>query len=1019
MSSLFESLTDNFYRWERRGRGWQVWTSAVELEPPFEPFYHHYTRSNPTFDDGHKPTVMSSFVKKIVGRQPETATTANSTPDLICSEPEPQYSQETYTLVHIKITLPPDLIIDKDTSEKFLLALSRAICLIAFEVIGLADVITFQIVCRDADYTLVSEQLRAYFPDIILERLEPDEESLTKYWNGDESLVIDFALSDEFMRPIRTYKTFDVDPLIAITGALGSLRDGEMAALQILFHAAQQPWADNIMRAVTDGEGHSFFLDAPEMSALCKEKIERPLFAAVIRAGAVSADLARSGAILQNIAGALAQYSNPGSNEFIPLDNEDYDDNSHELSFLARSTYRSGMILNSRELVSLVHIPSNSVRTEKLKRATGRTKAAPQSALGHQLILGENVHRERRVQVSLSPEQRVRHMHVIGATGTGKSTLLLNLIRQDMQNGNGVGVIDPHGDLIDRILEHVPENRFDDVMLFDPAATNYPIGFNILSAHSEIEKNILASDLGAVFRRLSTSWGDQMTSVLGNAILAFLESSQGGTLLDLRRFLIEPEFRTTFLKTVQDPEVIYFWQNEFPILSGKPQASILTRLDTFLRPKIIRNIVSQKENRINFDEILNQGKIVLVKLSQGLIGEENSYLLGAFIVSKVHQVVMGRQELGEKDRRDFYLYIDEFQNFITPSMAAVLSGARKYHLGLILSHQDLEQLWKRDSEVANSVISNPGTRVCFRLGDFDARKLEQGFSSFTAADLQNLSVGEAICRIDRSDYDFNLHALPVPDIDSDLARQRRGLLTVLSREKYARQRKEVEAEFSMAEPKAETPPSMPRKFVGDRQDKPQDAAKQESRNAKKSSRTLPASQQPAPHGRGGQQHKYLQSLIKRMGESKGYQVTIEKQILGGLGSVDVALEKDETAIACEICITTTVEHELENIQKCFAAGFQRIIAVASEQKTLNAMKVLVVDILSEEQIRRLTLCHPEEVLPFLEGLEAEAAGKDIRTKGYKVRVNYRATNAAEVKTRKQAIAKTIVQAMKRLQSTRS
>jgi hypothetical protein len=167
-------------------------------------------------------------------------------------------------------------------------------------------------------------------------------------------------------------------------------------------------------------------------------------------------------------------------------------------------------------------------------------------------------------------------------------------IFQDVQNGEGIGVIDPHGDLIDRILEHIPENRFNDVVLFDPADTNYPIGFKILSAHSEIEKNILASDLGAVFRRLSTSWGDQMTSVLGNAILAFLESDKGGTLLDLRRFLIDVEFRNSFLKTVKDREVIYFWQKEFPLLSGRPQAPVLTRLDTFLRPQIIRNMVGRK-----------------------------------------------------------------------------------------------------------------------------------------------------------------------------------------------------------------------------------------------------------------------------------------------------------------------------------------------------------------------------------------------------------------------------------------
>ena len=202
-----------------------------------------------------------------------------------------------------------------------------------------------------------------------------------------------------------------------------------------------------------------------------------------------------------------------------------------------------------------------------------------------------------------------------------------------------------------------------------------------------------------------------MTSVLGNAILAFLESERGGTLVDLRRFLVEPGFRAQFLETVRDPEVVYFWHNEFPLLAGRPQAPLLTRLDTFLRPKLVRHMVAQKENRIDFASIMNKGKIFLAKLAQGAIGEENAFLLGTFLVSKFHQLAMSRQEVSEEERRNFYLYIDEFHNFVTPSMAAILAGARKYHLGLILAHQDLRQLWNRDSELASAVLSNASTRV--------------------------------------------------------------------------------------------------------------------------------------------------------------------------------------------------------------------------------------------------------------------------------------------------------------------
>ena len=211
------------------------------------------------------------------------------------------------------------------------------------------------------------------------------------------------------------------------------------------------------------------------------------------------------------------------------------------------------------------HLPSPSVRAEKLKRQDKKTKAAPALALGHKLVLGENTHGGKTVRVTQSSEHRLRHTYVVGASGTGKSTLLLDMITQDIAHGEGIAVLDPHGDLIDQVVGHIPEERARDVILFDPSDEAYPVGFNILSAHSELERNLLASDLVAVFKRLSTSWGDQMTAVFGNAILAFLESDQGGTLADLRRFLVETDFRKSFLRTVRDAEVVYYWEKEFPL----------------------------------------------------------------------------------------------------------------------------------------------------------------------------------------------------------------------------------------------------------------------------------------------------------------------------------------------------------------------------------------------------------------------------------------------------------------------
>ncbi len=486
-------------------------------------------------------------------------------------------------------------------------------------------------------------------------------------------------------------------------------------------------------------------------------------------------------------------------------------------------------------------------------------------------------------------------MHLVGSSGSGKSTLMLNMIVQDIHNGDGLAVLDPHGDLIDQIIARIPEERIKDVVLLDPSDEAYPVGFNILSAHSDLERTLLASDLVSVFRRLSTSFGDQMATLLANAILAFLESSEGGTLTDLRRFLIEPAFRARFLTTVQDAEIVYYWQKEFPLLAGRPQSPILTRLDTFLRPKVIRHMVSQKTNRLDFAAIMNGRKILLAKLSQGLIGEENSYLLGMLAVSKLNQIATSRQNLAASERKPFYLYMDEFHNFMTPSLAAILSGARKYNLGLVLAHQEMHQLSTRDTDVASAVIANPYTRVCFRLGDFDAKKLEDGFSFFKAKDLQNLGVGEALVRMERADYDFNLKTVPLPAVEPAVACSRREQIVASSRERYATRREDVEAAIrathtpDQAEPEPETRKTKIRVEV------PLPTQK----TARASSEAGNSLTVPTP-GRGGEHHKYLQQLIKRWAEGRGYSVSIEKPILDGLGSVDVALEKGSRSIACEI-----------------------------------------------------------------------------------------------------------------------
>jgi type IV secretory pathway TraG/TraD family ATPase VirD4 len=583
----------------------------------------------------------------------------------------------------------------------------------------------------------------------------------------------------------------------------------------------------------------------------------------------------------------------------------------------ARSWERFGIPLNTRQ-------PLAPPRTApKREEAPRKTRAAPDSCLEAGLVLGQNTHAGATRTVALSPHQRTQHMYVIGSSGTGKSTFLLNCIVQGIQAGEGLAVLDPHGDLIDEILSRVPESRYDDVILVDPADRDFPVGFNILSAHSEVEKELLASDLVAVFQRLSTRWGDQMNSILANAILAFLESGTGGTLSDLRRFLVEEDFRSAFLASVRDPDVVYYWEREFPLLAGRPQASLLSRLDTFLRPKLIRNMVSQKDSRLDFAEIMDRGKIVLAKLSQGSIGEGNAYLLGSLLVSKFYQLAIARQAVASEERRPFYLYVDECQNFLTPSMASILSGARKYHLGLILAHQDLQQLSGKDAEILNAVITNPYTRVCFRLGDLDAKRLEKGFAHFEAADLQSLGVGEALCRVGRADHDFTLSTARLPPVDAAIAQERRAALLAMSRTKYARPREEVEAMLQSARPAALTAePEIEPSDLGVpvimevRAPESKPPAKQPG----PLEQTMPSPVVSVTPGRGGLDHKYWQSFIKTWADRKGYRASIEKEVLDGSGSVDIAVESAVWSVAFEISVTSTLDQELARLPKVIKAA---------------------------------------------------------------------------------------------------
>ena len=725
-----------------------------------------------------------------------------------------------------------------------------------------------------------------------------------------------------------------------------------------------------------------------------------------------------------------------------------------------RQTRRSGMILNSDELTGFVHLPSSAVRSPALMRDTGRTKAAP--AIVQQppgIVIGDNEHNGGTVPVFLTADQRVRHTHLIGASGTGKSSLLLNLIRQDIENGDGVAVLDPHGDLIDQILTVIPAERIDDVVLVNPSDVEFPIGFNILQAHSEEEKNLLSSDLVSVFRRLSTSWGDQMDTVLQNAILVFLESSRGGTLADLRRFLLEPPFRNEFLQTVTDPELIYYWQKVFPQLGGgKSIGSVLTRLQDFFSRKPLRNMVSQRDNKLDFADIMDSGKIFLAKLSEGLCGAENSYLLGTLLVSKFQQLAMARQSQAASARRNFWMFIDEFDHFISPSMAEILKGTRKYRFGLTLAHQELHQL-ESEPKVASAVATHPCTRIVFRVGDDDARKLGDGFAFFDDKSLKTLEKFHAIVRVERDDFDFNL-ALRKPELDVTSDAQ---AIIAASRAKYATPRAEVEAallanlrsEVKKPEPSserhvtasqpislshlvppapptgtAEVAPPSPSPLIPQPVEIPKAALPlvteipkptvSEKESVVATAKPLVAVT-PKDLGRGGARHKSIQSRLKTEAHKLGFHAEVEKQLaLGSNDAADLVLRRGQLEIAVEITITTSVDHEFENVKKCLAAGFKRVAVVATGRKQLENIAAAVRGGLGPEAAAKVSYHTPDEFLAELQKLAktaeapptSEPMAKTGKILGFEITRNFPKQTPEEQRLNQQAIHEVTLKAMR-------
>ena len=411
-------------------------------------------------------------------------------------------------------------------------------------------------------------------------------------------------------------------------------------------------------------------------------------------------------------------------------------------------------------------------------------------------FFAQTTFRNQMRKFGIKTDDRRRHMYLIGKTGMGKSTILENMIIDDIMAGHGVGVVDPHGDLAEKIIQFIPDERIKDVIYFNPSDIEFPIAFNVVEQVEPHLRHLVASGLIGVFQKLwADSWGPRLEYSLRNAILAILDYPNS-TLLGVVRILSDKNFRKKVVTNIKDPVVKAFWEKEFASYADKfaseAVSPIQNKVGQFLSTSFMRNIVGQTESALDMRKIMDENKILLMNLSKGRIGEDNSALLGAMMITKIQMAAMSRVNIEEKDRNDFYLYIDEFQNFSTDSFANILSEARKYRLCLIMAHQYIEQL---TDTVKAAVFGNVGTMIVFRVGATDAEELVKEFTPvFTEEDIVNLPKYEMYLKlmIDGISSDpFSARGLP--PLATELRTNNESKVIAYTREHYAASKSEVEA----------------------------------------------------------------------------------------------------------------------------------------------------------------------------------------------------------------------------------
>jgi len=682
---------------------------------------------------------------------------------------------------------------------------------ISFEIVAKPEDIRFYVWAPKRLQDLVEKQIHGAHPDAEIVEVQEynifSEEGKVAY----KSL----QLKKSNFYPIKIFKDLPTDPLASLTSALAKMGANEACAIQILVSPADSSWQgagagfiSETKKQESDPEKAKYATSAKTLEAV-EAKIGKPGFEASIRIVCVAPSEEAAKAHLANIEGAFEQFAsehNGFGKRKIRSKGSFMEDFLYRYQPMFHLLGSRPSVLNSEELATIYHFPNKAVTTPHIQWIYSKTAPAPSEVASEGLYLGMSAYRGIRRPVHMIEDDRRRHMYIIGKTGTGKTELLKDLIMQDIRAGKGICYMDPHGDAIEQLLSMIPPERAEDVIYFNPGDTTRPMGLNLLEAKTEDQKHFVATSVINMMYKLFDPYktgivGPRFEHAVRNAMLTAM-AEPGSTFVEVMRILTDAGFVQDILPKVTDPIVRRYWTDQIAQTADFHKSEVLdyivSKFGRFVTNKMIRNIIGQSQSSFSFREVMDNGKILLINLAKGEIGEENSNFLGLVLVPRILMAAMSRQDVPEEARRDFYLYVDEFQNFATPDFAQILSEARKYRLDLTVANQFIGQV---EEEVKNAVFGNVGTIICFRVGVTDASYLAHEFTPvFGEDDLLNIERYHVYIKT-------IVHNEPIPpfsmDLTKDLSKEKETMnprvaeiIKEMSRLKFGRDERLVEAEIT-------------------------------------------------------------------------------------------------------------------------------------------------------------------------------------------------------------------------------